>query len=84
MIHGKTIMQTTKTDDRTRRKAEFDELFKQLPGPRNVDKIRQAADAAGVQEITVRKWRMVIPARVPDDRSLKLIRLHISNLAKSA
>lgn len=63
---------TITTDDRAARLAEFRALFAALPGPRNVDRIRQAITLAGVKENTVRTWLMRDPPRVPPRNTLDL------------
>lgn len=62
------------TDDRTKRLAEFRTLFAALPGPRNVDRIRQVCTMAHVAEGTVRQWLMAEPPRVPSTQVLALLR----------
>jgi hypothetical protein len=62
------------TDERTTRLAEFRRLFAALPGPRNVDRIRQVCTAAGVAEGTVRQWCMSTPPRAPSEQVLRLLR----------
>jgi hypothetical protein len=64
----------TMTDDQTRRLAEYRALFDALPGPRNADRIRQAAARAHVKEQTVRVWAMRNPPSVPSERVLALLR----------
>ena len=59
------------------RQAEFKRLFDALPGPRKVDRIRQACAVLHLKENTIRIWRMRAPSRTPTERSLQFLRAHL-------
>lgn len=56
------------------RQAEFNRLFESLPGPRNVDRLRQVAKILHLRENTVRIWRLANPPRTIPQRSLGILR----------
>lgn len=56
------------------RQAEFNRLFAALPGPRNVDRLRQVAGILHLRENSVRIYRMAKPPRVIPERSLRILR----------
>jgi len=64
---------TTKTTPE-QRQAEFRTLFDRLPGPKNADRIRQAAKILHLRENSIRIYRMANPPRVITDRSLAILR----------
>lgn len=61
--------------DREQRLAAFKELFDQLPGPKKVDRIRQAQKAMGLAtEKHVRRYIMTVPDRAPSWQGIRLLR----------
>lgn len=56
-----------------RRKAEYDQLFKAIPG-RNIEKIRAVCRIVYCKEQTVRVWNMGTPQRVISDKTLNILR----------
>jgi hypothetical protein len=56
------------------RTAEFLRLFRALPGPRHVDRIRQVCACCCVREGTVRQWLCTPPYRTPSERVLVMLR----------
>lgn len=62
-------------NDRNKRHAEFMRLFAELPGPKRIDRVRQAREGLRVaSECYVRRCLMHTPDRVPTWRSLGLMR----------
>lgn len=65
---------TTQTD-RQKRIDEFGALFALLPGPKKVDRIRQAQKAMGLaRENHVRRYIMSTPDRAPSWQGLRMLR----------
>lgn len=68
---------TTKTD-RQKRIDEFGALFALLPGPKKVDRIRQARAAMSLaSEAHVRRYIMTVPDRVPSWQGLRMLRASV-------
>lgn len=63
------------------RKAEFDALFARLPGPKNIDRIRQVCAALYCKENTVRQWRMTKPVRIIPESKLMILRREVEQRA---
>jgi hypothetical protein len=67
----------------TGRSEQLKALMAQLPGPRNVDRLRQACEITGLKEITLRIYTMAKPPRVPSQRTLDLLTRGIANQSKT-
>ena len=70
-----------KTTDRDQRLSEFKKLFEQLPGPKNVDRIRQAQKAMMLAtEKHVRRYLQSTPERVPNWQGINMLRAALAQL----
>lgn len=68
---------TTQTD-RQKRIDEFSALFALLPGPKKVDRIRQAQKAMSLaSEKHVRRYIMTVPDRAPSWQGLRMLRASV-------
>lgn len=73
------------TTDRDERLAEFRKLFDQLPGPKNIDRIRQAREAMMLaSEKHVRRYLQSTPERAPNRQGLKMLRAAVEKFQNAA
>lgn len=67
--------------DRQQRIDEFNRLFALLPGPKKVDRIRQAQAAMGLaSEKHVRRYIMTVPDRAPNWQGIRLLRAKVEQV----